>query len=80
MSNRGGPISILLFADSILGIQPYDWQCQILINYEARKANRGRMRKLHREDIHSLPDRSSLDFVQLLTRPPDVSQCNQRSG
>src|SRR5260221_11593201 len=28
-------IPILLFADSILGIQPYDWQCQILLNYEA---------------------------------------------
>jgi hypothetical protein len=31
------PISILLFADSILGIQPYDWQCQILLHYEAGK-------------------------------------------
>lgn len=29
------PISILLFADSILGIRPYDWQCRILLNYEA---------------------------------------------
>jgi phage terminase large subunit len=28
-------IPILLFADSLLGIQPYDWQCQILLNYEA---------------------------------------------
>src|SRR6266478_2401996 len=28
-------IRILLFADSILGVQPYDWQCQILLNYEA---------------------------------------------
>jgi hypothetical protein len=28
-------IPILLFADSILGIQPYDWQCRILLNYEA---------------------------------------------
>src|SRR5258708_35229523 len=36
MFNRGGPIPILLFADSILGIQPYDWQCQILLHYEAR--------------------------------------------
>jgi len=35
MFNRGGPIPILLFADSILGIQPYDWQCQILLHYEA---------------------------------------------
>jgi Bacterial regulatory helix-turn-helix protein, lysR family len=33
MFNRGGSIPILLFADSILGIQPYDWQCQILLNY-----------------------------------------------
>ena len=31
------PISILLFADSILGIKTlYDWQCKILLNYEAR--------------------------------------------
>jgi hypothetical protein len=37
MFNRGGPIPILLFADSILGIRPYDWQCHILLNYEARK-------------------------------------------
>src|SRR5258708_28179486 len=37
MFNRGGPIPILLFADSILGIQPYDWQCQILLHYEAGK-------------------------------------------
>jgi hypothetical protein len=28
-------IPILLFADSILSIQPYNWQCQILLNYEA---------------------------------------------
>jgi phage terminase large subunit len=28
-------IPILLFADSILGVQPYDWQCKILLNYEA---------------------------------------------
>jgi hypothetical protein len=28
-------IPILLFADSVLGIQPYDWQCKILLNYEA---------------------------------------------
>src|SRR5258708_22981896 len=35
MFNRGGPIPILLFAESILGIRPYDWQCHILLNYEA---------------------------------------------
>src|ERR1700716_688642 len=29
------PIPILLFADSILGFRPYDWQCKILLNYEA---------------------------------------------
>src|SRR6266404_4583415 len=30
------PISILLFADSILGIKTlYDWQAKILLNYEA---------------------------------------------
>jgi phage terminase large subunit len=28
-------IPILLFAESILGIRPYDWQCKILLNYEA---------------------------------------------
>jgi hypothetical protein len=32
---NGQPISILLFADSILGVHPYDWQCKILLNYEA---------------------------------------------
>ena len=31
----GQPISILLFADSVLGIHPYDWAVQILLNYEA---------------------------------------------
>jgi len=31
------PIPILLFAESILGIRPYDWQCQILLHYEAGK-------------------------------------------
>jgi phage terminase large subunit len=31
----GQPIPILLFAESILGIRPYDWQCHILLNYEA---------------------------------------------
>lgn len=30
-------IPILLFADSILGIRPYDWQCQTLLAYEAAK-------------------------------------------
>ena len=29
-------IPILAFADSILGIRPYDWQCRILLNYEAK--------------------------------------------
>jgi hypothetical protein len=29
------PIPILLFAESVLGIQLYDWQCKILLNYEA---------------------------------------------
>jgi len=28
-------IPILFFADEILGIHPYDWQCRILLNYEA---------------------------------------------
>jgi hypothetical protein len=28
-------IPILLFAHSVLGIRPYDWQCKILLNYEA---------------------------------------------
>src|SRR5260370_41571937 len=32
-SNRAIPI--LLFAHSVIGIQPYDWQCKILLNYEA---------------------------------------------
>ena len=33
---NGQPISILIFADSILGIKTlYDWQCKILLNYEA---------------------------------------------
>jgi len=31
------PIPILRFAGSILGIQPYDWQCEILLHYEAGK-------------------------------------------
>jgi hypothetical protein len=35
VSGTNEPIPILLFADSILGIQPYDWQCKILLNYEA---------------------------------------------
>jgi hypothetical protein len=28
-------ISILPFAYSVLGLRLYDWQCQILLNYEA---------------------------------------------
>jgi hypothetical protein len=28
-------IPILFFADEVLGIQPYPWQCKILLNYEA---------------------------------------------
>jgi hypothetical protein len=28
-------IPILFFADEVLRIQPYDWQCKILLNYEA---------------------------------------------
>jgi hypothetical protein len=36
MSKAPAPkIPILLFADSVLGIQPYDWQCKILLNYES---------------------------------------------
>jgi hypothetical protein len=33
--NSKARIPILLFADSVLGIQLYDWQCRILLNYEA---------------------------------------------
>jgi len=36
MERHKPPIPILIFADSVLGIQPYDWQCEILLNYEAR--------------------------------------------
>ena len=35
MSNSRSPIPILLFTDSILGLQLYDWQCRILLAYEA---------------------------------------------
>jgi phage terminase large subunit len=35
MDRHRQPISILLFADSILGVHPYDWQSKILLNYEA---------------------------------------------
>jgi hypothetical protein len=28
-------IPILFFADEVLGVQPYDWQCRILLHYEA---------------------------------------------
>jgi hypothetical protein len=28
-------IPILFFADEVLRVQPYDWQCRILLNYEA---------------------------------------------
>jgi hypothetical protein len=28
-------IPILFFADDVLGIHPNDWQCRILLNYEA---------------------------------------------
>src|SRR6478672_7476055 len=28
-------ILTLFFADDVLGIHPYDWQCRILLNYEA---------------------------------------------
>jgi hypothetical protein len=28
-------INILIFADSVLGIHPYDWQCNILLSFEA---------------------------------------------
>jgi phage terminase large subunit len=35
MNTARPPIPILAFADSILGIHPYDWQCKILLNYEA---------------------------------------------
>jgi hypothetical protein len=36
MTNELKPrIPILFFADEILRVQPYDWQCRILLNYEA---------------------------------------------
>jgi phage terminase large subunit len=35
VSGTNEPIPILIFADSILGIHPYNWQTQILLNYEA---------------------------------------------
>jgi hypothetical protein len=35
MNGQRQPIPILLFADSILGVHPYDWQSKILLNYEA---------------------------------------------
>jgi hypothetical protein len=35
MDGQKQPIPILIFADSILGVHPYDWQSKILFNYEA---------------------------------------------
>jgi hypothetical protein len=35
MNNTSQSVPILAFADAVLGIQPYDWQCKILLNYEA---------------------------------------------
>jgi hypothetical protein len=35
MDRHKQPIPILLFADSLLGVRPYDWQARVLLNYEA---------------------------------------------
>jgi phage terminase large subunit len=35
VSSANTPIPILIFADSVLGITPYDWQARILLNFEA---------------------------------------------
>ena len=35
MTASAPSIPILFFADEVLGIHPYDWQCRILLNYEA---------------------------------------------
>jgi hypothetical protein len=61
----GQPIPILLFADSILGVQPYDWQCKILLNYEAGNQTAARLRQFHRKDFYGLPDLRLMDPVQL---------------
>jgi hypothetical protein len=68
----GQPISILLFADGVLGIHPYDWQCKILLNYEAGFSDRGRVRQFHRKDFNRLPDRCPLDPLQFPACSPYV--------
>jgi phage terminase large subunit len=35
MNGQRQPVPILIFADSILGIRPYNWQCKLLLSYEA---------------------------------------------
>jgi hypothetical protein len=77
-SNRP-KIPILLFADSILGIQPCDWQCKILLSYEAGNQTAAVCANFTGKTSTVFPI-AALDSLQLPSRSPDVSVGDQRSG
>jgi hypothetical protein len=52
----GPSIPILFFAHEVLGVQPYPWQCKILLNYEASHPTAAANRQLQRQDQHRVSD------------------------
>jgi hypothetical protein len=58
-------ISILAFADSVLGIQLYDWQCRFMLAYEAGHQTAAACANFTGRTVDRLPDRGPLDHVLL---------------
>ena len=67
------PSPILLFADSVLGLHLYDWQCKILLNYEAGHQTAAACANFIGKTSTVFPVAALLDALQLCAKPRHVS-------
>jgi hypothetical protein len=70
----------LLFAHSLLGIRPYDWQCHILLNYEAGFPTAAACANFTGKTSTVFPIAALWTLYSFPRGSPDVSLGNQRPG
>jgi hypothetical protein len=73
-------VSILDFAYRIGFTSLYDWQCRILLRYEAGEPIAAALRKLHGQDERHFPDLRVVDVVPLSASAADVHERDLRSS
>jgi hypothetical protein len=73
-------IPILFFADEVLGINPYDWQCRILLNYEAGHPTAAAAANFSGKTSSGVPDLRVVDLGQFSHRPRHVFERHRQSG